>query len=78
MASGKADEKRSLNEKVAQKRTLIADGESTLSTKAQETSYYRVKNINLENRIGLSKLTPSMSYDRVGLKTTLNPSNNFQ
>ena len=39
--------------------------------------YYRVKNIEIQNRIGLSRLTPSMSYDGNELKSTIHPSFNF-
>ena len=40
--------------------------------------YYRVKNIEIQNRIGLSRLTPSMSYDGNELKSTIHPSFNFR
>ena len=40
--------------------------------------YYRVKNIEVQNRIGLSRLTPSMSYDGNELKSTIHPSFNFR
>ena len=40
--------------------------------------YYRVKNIEVQNRIGLSRLTPSMSYDENELKSTIHPSFNFR
>ena len=40
--------------------------------------YYTVKNIEIQNRIGLSRLTPSMSYDGNELKSTIHPSFNFR
>ena len=40
--------------------------------------YYRVKNIEIQNSIGLSRLTPSMSYDGNVLKSTTHPSFNFR
>ena len=40
--------------------------------------YYTVKNTEIQNRIGLSRLTPSMSYDGNELKSTIHPSFNFR